>query len=158
MFTGIVEELGEILGREDLGDSARLTVLGPLVVEDAKHGDSIAVNGVCLTVVDVREGGVFTTDVMGETLARSSLDKIEAGAKVKSARRDFSAWAIGPLRSVCPIWELSRRMIGWLYVGTVKGQITVSAQCLSISNVCPHRSNRRDRNSKTHLPAESHTR
>lgn len=50
MFTGIVEELGEVVALEPLGDSARLTVRGPLVTADARHGDSIAVNGVCLTV------------------------------------------------------------------------------------------------------------
>ena len=52
MFTGIVEELGEVADLTDLGDSVRLTVRGPLVVDGARHGDSIAVNGVCLTVVD----------------------------------------------------------------------------------------------------------
>ena len=51
MFTGIVEELGEVVAVEELADAARLTVRGPLVTADAKHGDSIAVNGVCLTVV-----------------------------------------------------------------------------------------------------------
>lgn len=86
MFTGIVEELGEILHREDLGDAARLTILGPRVVQDAKHGDSIAVNGVCLTVVEVPKAGVFTTDVMGETLSRSSLDALAVGARVNLER------------------------------------------------------------------------
>jgi riboflavin synthase len=64
MFTGIVEELGEIVGTEDLGDSARLTIRGALVTSDARHGDSIAVNGVCLTVVEVLPEGRFTADVM----------------------------------------------------------------------------------------------
>jgi riboflavin synthase len=50
MFTGIVEELGEVVGLDDLGDAARLTVRGPEVTSDVAHGDSIAVNGVCLTV------------------------------------------------------------------------------------------------------------
>ena len=53
MFTGIVEELGEIVGAETLADAARFTVKGPIVTSDARHGDSIAVNGVCLTVVEV---------------------------------------------------------------------------------------------------------
>ena len=70
MFTGIVEELGEVVGVTDLPDAARLTVSGPLVTSDAKHGDSIAVNGVCLTVVEVVDGA-FTADVMRETLVRS---------------------------------------------------------------------------------------
>ena len=72
MFTGIVEELGEITGWEQLDDAARVTVHGPLVTSDAKHGDSIAVNGVCLTVVS-NENGCFTADVMRETLDRSAL-------------------------------------------------------------------------------------
>ncbi len=53
MFTGIVEELGEIVGKDELGDSARFVIRGPVVTADARHGDSIAVNGVCLTVVEV---------------------------------------------------------------------------------------------------------
>ncbi|MGH3671296.1 MAG: riboflavin synthase [Pseudonocardiaceae bacterium] len=72
MFTGIVEELGELVSREERPDAARFTVRGPLVSADARPGDSIAVNGVCLTVVDV-EGEAFTADVIGETLRRSSL-------------------------------------------------------------------------------------
>ncbi len=71
-FTGIVEELGELVGRDERPDAARFTVRGPLVSSDARRGDSIAVNGVCLTVVDV-DGDVFTADVIGETLRRSSL-------------------------------------------------------------------------------------
>src|ERR671934_72112 len=70
MFTGIVEELGEIVALDREGDSARLTVRGPLVVADAVHGASIAVNGVCLTLVDVKDDS-FTVDVMKETLDRS---------------------------------------------------------------------------------------
>jgi len=72
VFTGIVEELGELVGRDELPDAARFAVRGPLVSSDARPGDSIAVNGVCLTVVDV-DGDVFTADVIGETLRRSSL-------------------------------------------------------------------------------------
>ncbi|MGW5684617.1 riboflavin synthase [Nonomuraea sp. NPDC003754] len=85
MFTGIVEELGEIVAVEPLGDAARLAVRGKLVTSDAKHGDSIAVNGVCLTVVDV-EDEVFTVDVMRETLSRSSLKSVESGARVNLER------------------------------------------------------------------------
>ena len=85
MFTGIVEELGEITAWEDLPDAARITVRGPLVTGDAKHGDSIAVNGVCLTVTDVRDG-VWSTDVMAETLRRSSLGTVGAGDPVNLER------------------------------------------------------------------------
>ena len=77
MFTGIVEELGEIVRREpDTGPAAvtRLTVRGPLVTGDARPGDSIAVNGVCLTVTGVIDD-TFTVDVVAETLARTSLGR-----------------------------------------------------------------------------------
>ena len=86
VFTGIVEELGEVVGKDDLGDSARLTIRGPVVTADAGHGDSIAVNGVCLTVVEVLPGGRFTADVMGETLNRSSLGHLAAGSPVNLER------------------------------------------------------------------------
>ncbi|HEV7930730.1 MAG TPA: riboflavin synthase [Actinomadura sp.] len=85
MFTGIVEELGEIVAIEPLGDSARLAIRGPLVTEDAAHGASIAVNGVCLTVADLKED-VFTADVMKETLDRSSLGTVEPGSRVNLER------------------------------------------------------------------------
>jgi riboflavin synthase len=85
MFTGIVEELGEVVALEPAGDSARLTVRGPLVVSDAVHGASIAVNGVCLTVTDLKDGA-FTVDVMKETLDRSSLAGLEPGSPVNLER------------------------------------------------------------------------
>lgn len=85
MFTGIVEELGEVTAWEDLPDAARITVRGPLVTSDAKHGDSIAVNGVCLTVV-ANEGGAFTADVMKETLDRSDLGALQVGSQVNLER------------------------------------------------------------------------
>jgi riboflavin synthase len=86
MFTGIVEELGRVAGTEDLGDAARFVVHGPLVTSDAAHGDSIAVNGVCLTVVEVLGDGSFTADVMNETLLRSSLGTLVAGNPVNLER------------------------------------------------------------------------
>jgi riboflavin synthase len=85
VFTGIVEELGDVVEVTDLADAARVTIAGPLVTSDAKHGDSIAVNGVCLTVVDVADGA-FTADVMRETLQRSSLAKIGQGDQVNLER------------------------------------------------------------------------
>ncbi len=85
MFTGIVEELGEVTGWQDLPDAARLTVHGPLVTSDAKHGDSIMVNGVCLTVV-THEGGDFTVDVMQESLDRSALGALRIGSPVNLER------------------------------------------------------------------------
>jgi riboflavin synthase len=85
VFTGIVEELGEVVGWTDLPDAARISVRGPLVTSDAGDGDSIAVNGVCLTVVD-SSGGVFTADVMKETLVRSSLGALKVGSPVNLER------------------------------------------------------------------------
>jgi riboflavin synthase len=86
MFTGIVEELGEVIGVDDLGDSARLTIRGPVVTSDARHGDSIAVNGVCLTVLESTAEGRFSADVMAETLNRSSLGALEPGSPVNLER------------------------------------------------------------------------
>jgi riboflavin synthase len=85
VFTGIVEELGEVIGWEDLADAARLTVRGPLVTSDASHGDSIAVNGVCLTVVTAQDGA-FTADVMRESLQRSALGALGVGSRVNLER------------------------------------------------------------------------
>ncbi len=95
MFTGIVEELGEVLGLDALAeDAARLTLRGPLVTADARHGDSIAVNGVCLTVVDVVDGA-FTADVMKETLDRSALGGLGPGAPVNLERAVTMATRLG---------------------------------------------------------------
>jgi riboflavin synthase len=86
MFTGIVEELGEVVRRTgDDTDAAVLTVRAPLVTSDAEHGDSISVNGVCLTVVATADG-TFTADVMGETLRRSSLAALRPGSRVNLER------------------------------------------------------------------------
>jgi len=86
VFTGIIEELGRVVDVTPLpGDSARLVVSGPVVTADAKRGDSIAVNGVCLTVVTL-ERGSFGADVMAETLRRSSLGALRPGDPVNLER------------------------------------------------------------------------
>ncbi len=85
MFTGIVEELGEVTALEVMGDSARLTVRGPLVTADARHGGSIAVNGCCLTVV-AHDGDTFSADVMRETLDHTSLGDLGPGNPVNLER------------------------------------------------------------------------
>ena len=85
MFTGIVEELGEIAELVPGTDSARITVRGPLVTSDAGPGASIAVNGVCLTVAGLGQG-TFTADVMAETLRRSTLGGLAPGARVNLER------------------------------------------------------------------------
>ena len=83
MFTGIVAELGEVAAIEDRGDAARLTIRGS--TEGVSPGESIAVNGVCLTVTGIMDG-TFTADVMGETLNRSSLGALAPGAPVNLER------------------------------------------------------------------------
>jgi riboflavin synthase len=85
VFTGIVEELGTVVAVAQGEDSARLRIHGALVTSDAVHGASIAVNGVCLTVVDSAEGE-FSADVMRETLDRSSLGALEVGSRVNLER------------------------------------------------------------------------
>jgi riboflavin synthase len=90
MFTGIVEELGEVVEVAP----GRLTVRGPLVTGDAAPGDSIAVNGTCVTVVDVA-GGTFAADVTAETLSRSSLGELSAGDQVNLERAVTPATRLG---------------------------------------------------------------
>ncbi|MBE9373450.1 riboflavin synthase [Saccharopolyspora sp. HNM0983] len=85
MFTGIVEELGTVTAVEELDDGSRLTIRGPVVTSDAKHGDSIAVNGVCLTVLTA-EDGVFAVDVVAETLRSSALRAVAVGDRVNLER------------------------------------------------------------------------
>jgi riboflavin synthase len=85
MFTGIIEELGEVVSWDKAGDAARLTVRGPVAVSDAGHGDSISVNGVCLTVVD-QGADWFTADVMAETIRMSTLESVATGSRVNLER------------------------------------------------------------------------
>ena len=101
MFTGIVEDLGEVQTIEHFGDFARIHVLSTVVTSDARIGDSICVNGVCLTVTALLRAAPvhledsagppsvpigFVADVMGETLARSSLKTVAPGIKVNLER------------------------------------------------------------------------
>ncbi|MFI9463176.1 riboflavin synthase [Streptomyces xiamenensis] len=111
MFTGIVEELGEVAAIETRGDSVRLRLRGPLVSDGAAHGDSIAVNGVCLTVTDTGDG-TFSADVMAETLKRSSLGALTTGSRVNLER---------PM-------ALGGRLGGHLVQGHVDGTGTVLAR------------------------------
>ena len=85
MFTGIIEELGTISGVKDLGDSIRLQVSGELVRSDLAQGESISVNGACLTAAELTKDG-FVADVMQETLNRTSLRGIAVGDKVNLER------------------------------------------------------------------------
>jgi riboflavin synthase len=87
MFTGIIEELGQVVELVPGADSARVTVRGPVVTADAVPGASISVNGVCLTVVDLPvDGQTFTADVMAQTLALTSLAGAAPGVRVNLER------------------------------------------------------------------------
>jgi riboflavin synthase len=85
MFTGIIEEQGEVLAWEPAGDAARLTVRAPIAASDARHGDSISVSGVCLTVVD-QGPDWFTADVMAESIAASTVAHLATGTRVNLER------------------------------------------------------------------------
>lgn len=85
MFTGIIEEIGEILAWTPSIDAARITVRAPLAASDARHGDSISVNGVCLTVVE-QGADWFTADVMAVTIAMSTLAGMRVGDQVDIER------------------------------------------------------------------------
>lgn len=94
MFTGIVEEIGEVLAVEPSGDGVRVRVRGPRAVSDAGHGDSISVSGVCLTVVDRGEDW-FTADVMQQTLVMSTLAGVGAGRAVNLERATAAHGRLG---------------------------------------------------------------
>ncbi|MFT4188262.1 MAG: riboflavin synthase [Aeromicrobium sp.] len=85
MFTGLIESVGEVAALETHGDAARITIRDAVVLADARHGDSIAVDGCCLTAVDLTPD-TFTADVMAESLARTSLGALEVGCKVNLER------------------------------------------------------------------------
>lgn len=85
MFTGIVEEIGEIIAIKKGVKSAALNIYGNSIFSDLKLGDSVAVNGICLTVTSIN-GNAFTVDVMNETLSRSSIRGLKAGSKVNLER------------------------------------------------------------------------
>lgn len=108
MFTGIIEELGEITAIEPGTDSARFTLRGPLVVSDATHGASIAVSGVCLTVVDQTPDS-FTADVMAISLSTSWLGDARVGDRVNLERAA----------------ALSSRLGGHIVQGHIDGTATV---------------------------------
>jgi riboflavin synthase len=112
MFTGIVEELGRVAAIQELPDNAiRITIEGPTVLSDANLGDSICVNGVCLTVAQ-QDGNEFTADVMSETINRTTIGDLIAGAQVNLER---------------PV-TLSTRLGGHLVQGHVDAVGTVSAR------------------------------
>ena len=90
MFTGLIEEIGELVAVAPVGDSLRLTIAGPTVTSDASHGASICVSGVCLTVIeqgtDERGRGTFTADVMAQSIRMSTLGELSPGSRVNLER------------------------------------------------------------------------
>jgi riboflavin synthase len=152
MFTGIVEELGEVVAVQEQAQAARLTIRGPVVVGDARPGDSIAVNGVCLTVVTTGDG-TFTADVMAETLSRSSLGALRAGSAVNLERPVTLATRLGGhlvqghvdgtghvlAREPAEHWELVRVALppGLAKYVVEKGSITVDGVSLTVVEVGP---------------------
>jgi len=94
MFTGIIEELGHVGAIEQRGDNARIVIEAQLVTEDIHEGDSIAVNGVCLTALDVSRNS-FAADVSRETLDRSTLGRLQPGAPVNLERSVTPATRLG---------------------------------------------------------------
>jgi riboflavin synthase len=94
MFTGLVEEKGTVTAVEQLGDSVRLTIRGPVVTSDAGHGDSISVNGCCLTVM-TQDGDTFGADVMQESLDKTSLGDLTVGSQVNLERATQAGARLG---------------------------------------------------------------
>ena len=152
MFTGIVEELGQVAGLRGGSDSAVLTVRGPKVSEDATDGASIAVNGVCLTVVD-RDADLLSFDVMAETLHRSSLGALAVGDPVNLERAMAATERLGGHivqghvdgtgrllhRIPGERWEVVRFSLPAELARYVveKGSITVNGVSLTVSAVGP---------------------
>jgi riboflavin synthase len=94
MFTGIIEELGRVRSVEMNGENARIVIEAHTVIEDTKHGDSLAVNGVCLTALDI-ERDSFAADVSRETLDRTTLGRLQSGASVNLERAVTPATRLG---------------------------------------------------------------
>src|SRR4029434_5211392 len=94
MFTGIIEELGSVRSIEERGENARLVISANVVTEGTNHGDSIAVNGVCLTALDIHTDS-FAADVSRETLMRSTLGRLQPGAPVNLERAVTPATRLG---------------------------------------------------------------
>ncbi|WP_291040386.1 riboflavin synthase [Herbiconiux sp.] len=150
MFTGIIEELGEVLALERTADAAVITVRAPLAVSDAAHGDSIAVSGVCLTVID-QTPDTFRADVMAQTLAMSTIGSLSVGDSVNLERAARVGDRLGghivqghvdgtsTVISVTPgeAWSVLRFSLDDSLAPLVvdKGSISVSGVSLTVSSV-----------------------
>jgi riboflavin synthase len=94
MFTGIIEELGKVREIEERGENARIVIAAQIVTEGTQHGDSISVNGVCLTALDIQPDA-FAADVSKETLSRSTLGSLKPGVAVNLERAVTPATRLG---------------------------------------------------------------
>jgi len=158
VFTGIVEEVGTLVGREDQSDAAVLRIRAQRVLEGVALGDSIAVNGVCLTVTGVEPdgadgGGIWSTDVMAETLRRSSIGAAAAGQPLNLERAVTPHTRLGGhlvqghvdgvgrvlARAPAEHWEVVRIALPAELARYVveKGSIAVDGVSLTVSAVSP---------------------
>lgn len=152
MFTGIIEELGTVVELVETSGAARLKVTAPLAASDANHGDSISVNGVCLTVVD-QGADWFIADVMAETLRMSTVGALVAGDRVNLERAAQVGGRLGGhlvqghvdgtgallSRVEGGAWRVLRFTLPTDLAPLVanKGSITVSGVSLTVSAVSP---------------------
>lgn len=155
MFTGIVEEMGRVVALEDLGDSVRIRVDGPLVTSDAQLGDSICVSGVCLTVTELT-GNVFAADVMAQTLKMSALGDLEPGSRVNLERATTPTTRLGGhivqghvdatakilSRTPSEHWEVVRFELPQAIARYVaaRGSIAIDGTSLTVSELDPNHS------------------
>lgn len=150
MFTGIIEELGKVVAIVDQPDAKRITFAGPIVTSDVSRGDSIAVNGACLTAVEI-ENGTFTADVMHETLRLTALGSLDLGSVVNLERAMNAATRFGGhmvLGHVDGVGEIVSRKPSenWEWVTiripsslmkyvVLKGSITIDGISLTVNEV-----------------------
>lgn len=152
MFTGLIEEIGEVTAIEPVDNALRLTVSARKALDGVAHGDSIAVSGVCLTVIHYTDAD-FTADVMGQTLAMSSLERVELGRRVNLERAAQVGDRLGGhivqghvdgTATVVNVrnegnWRVLRfelvRELARLLVD--KGSVTVDGVSLTVSNISP---------------------
>ena len=148
MFTGLVREVGEVVSVEGDGRGVRLAVRAPLTAADAALGDSVAISGVCLTVVEAPDG-VVTFDAVPETLARTTLGRLDSGARVnvEPALRAGEPLGghyvqghvdgVGTVRSVEPEGDATRVWFDApseiLRYAVEKGSITVDGTSLTVA-------------------------
>lgn len=150
MFTGLIEEQGEIIAIDTLPDAARFTIRGAKVLADAQHGDSICVSGVCLTVIE-QTPDTFTADVMEQTLAMSTMRSAVVGQAVNLERAARAGDRLGghivqghvddtaTVLAITPSqdWTIIRFSLDAAHAPLLvdKGSITVDGVSLTVSNI-----------------------